>query len=102
MKKSLFIFVLLLSCPAYSLCSIDEVGESVCSLTNFNNTMPIFKTPNADNNLSTPQGKIQPMRQEDTLNNQLYESNDSIMKYNSGCQFGICVQDLNNTKNKNQ
>ena len=100
MKKFLIIFLFFISLPSYALCPID--GESVCSITNFNNKAPIFQVPNSENNLSNPQGVVQPMRQENTLNNQIYEQSDSIMKYNSGCQFGMCVQDLNNTKNKNQ
>ena len=84
------------------MCPVEADGESVCSITNFNNKAPIFQSPASENNLSKPQGIVQPMRQENALNNQIYEQSDSIMKYNSGCQFGICVQDLNNTKNKNQ
>ena len=102
MKKFLIILSFFLSLPSHALCPVETNGESVCSITNFDNKSPIFQMPNSENNMNSSQGVVQPMRQENALNNQIYEQSDSIMKYNSGCQFGICVQDLNNTKNKNQ
>ena len=105
MKKFLliFMFMFFVSIQSYALCPIDADGESVCSLSDFsNNQKPIFQTQNSGIDINNTHGSIKPIQSENGLNNKLPSSSDSIMKYNSGCQFGICVQDLNNTKNKNQ
>ena len=103
MKKFLLFYLMLSSLSAYATCPIDVSGESVCSISNFNsNTLPIFQSPNSGKNLNNSSIGIQQQMPQNTLNKNLYNQSDSIMQYNSGCQFGICVQDLNNSKVNNQ
>ncbi len=103
MKKLIILCLFLISVPAFALCSI-ESGESICSISNPNNSnsMPIFKSPNAASNINNSASNFNSYRQNTKLNNQLREQNSSIMKYNSGCQFGTCVQDVNNANESNQ
>lgn len=102
MKKFLILSFFLISTPVFALCSIDA-GESICSLSNPNNSnsLPIFQSPNAASNINNSQKQLQPIQQ-NNLNSPLKQQNNSIMKYNSGCQFGTCVQDVNNSKEENQ
>lgn len=102
MKKFLLICILLVSSPVFSLCSIDSSSDSICSISGMGSNSPIFQTPNSGLEMNNSQEVMKPLQQENSLNKALPASSDSIMKYNSGCQFGICVQDLNNTKNKNE
>jgi len=100
MKKLIILCLLLVSVPAFALCSI-ESGESICSISNPNNnsSLPIFQSPNAASNINNSTNKISSKNQ---LNNPVRIQNNSILKYNSGCQFGTCVQDINNSNENNQ
>jgi hypothetical protein len=87
------LFLLIFTMPVYALCPIDS-GESVCSLPDFKqNSTQIFQDINSEKNLNDNQTQLQPL-QKDDLFNKMRAPNYELMKYDSGCQFGTCVQDL--------
>lgn len=92
--KQLFILLLLLFTPtSFALCPIDS-GETVCSITNFkNNSTSIFQNTNKESNLSETQIQLQPLQKEN-LFDKTRTPNNELMQYDSGCQFGNCVQSL--------
>ena len=96
MKKYLILSALFVILPSYSACAID--GESVCTLPEFRQQVtPMFKQstgiqPNIDN---TP-GQLQPLNRADPINSMRSPNND--LNYNSGCQFGVCLQNPNESR----
>lgn len=93
MKRLLILSLLYLAMPAYALCSVDA-ENSVCALPNFNtNKTHLFQNTNKEANLNSIQTPLQPFRH-DNLFNEPNIPNNELMKYDSGCQFGLCVQDL--------
>ena len=94
MKKLLTILCLILfSLPSMALCSI-ESGESLCSLPDFRGQVsPSLK----ENNIGTqnPNIILQPLNRQDPID-QMRGPNNSL-KYNSSCQFGICMDKPNRT-----
>ncbi len=100
MKKLFVLPAFLIVLPIYALCPI-EGGETVCSLPEFRGqTTPIFQQVNPELNINTPQVKLQPLNRADPIE-QMRGPNNNI-NYNSGCQFGMCLQNPNNTLQKQQ
>ena len=94
MKKFLLIISLTILSPTYASCLIDSI-DSVCSLPEFRQEhTPIFKENNI--NTSNPSIQLQPLGRTDPMD-KMRESNNSL-NYNSGCQFGICVQNPNESR----
>ena len=88
MKKYLLLSALLISLPSFSACSI-ESGEKVCTLPDFREQVqPIF---NNNTKIGAPNVNLQPLSREDPIN-QMRGPNNTL-NYNSGCQFGVCLQD---------
>lgn len=93
MRIILIFSFLILAVPVHALCSINA-EDSVCVLPNFNtNNTHLFQNTNIETNLNNKQTPLQPFQQGD-LFNKTPTPNNKLMKYDSGCQFGICVQDL--------
>ena len=92
--KKLFIFLqLLIVMPVFAMCPIDA-GESVCSITDFkNNTTSIFQNTAFESNLNNNQTQLQPLQKENLFDKTRIPNNE-LMKYDSGCQFGSCLQNL--------
>ena len=98
--KKFFVFILSAAVlPVIALCPIDS-GEDVCTLPNSNSTSPLFQNPNASTNINRTGTPLQ-TRQEDKFDRVDFPEK-SNMNYNTGCQFGNCLYDLNNTHNKSQ
>ena len=103
MKKLLFLFIIFISIPVYSACLVDTGGETVCSLSNIrNNTLQNTNNQSLQTEVDNLHETFKPIQQNHDLNKPFPQTNNPLMQYNSGCQFGICVQDLNNVKNPNQ
>lgn len=102
MKKIFIITAILVSIPAYAVCSIDTLSNSnVCSLPNvLDKTPSIFQHKDSEANLK-PAEQLQPGKTQNTFE-QFRQPNNEGLKYNSGCQFGNCVNDVNNLNNKSQ
>lgn len=98
MKNLILLSILLMPVSAFGVCSIDSIdsGESVCSLPNFREQVrPVYDSSNGGNtNINNP--KLQPLKREDPIN-QMRGPNNSL-NYNSGCQFGTCLQDPNKSR----
>ena len=98
MKKFLLISILLISCPVFSMCPIDSSGESICSSSGmFGNSLPVSQPQEQSRSADIFQGG-----QDNGLNKPFPQLRNPVMQYNSGCQFGTCVQDLNNVKNQSR
>ena len=97
MKKFfIIIFSVFIFLPSYALCPI-ESGESVCSLPQFREQVsPIFKDISTGTTMSNPQVNLQPLSRESSVEQMRGPNND--LNYNSGCQFGICLQDPNESR----
>ena len=97
MKKYFVYTLLLTTIPAYSACPIDPIsGESVCTLPSFREQVsPVFNN-NSSTNLNNPAGKLQPLSRQDPINQMRGPNND--LNYNSGCQFGVCLQNPNKSR----
>lgn len=91
MKKLLIIPAVLIALPAFSACSI-EGGETVCTLPNFREQIsPIYQeSPSAT---PYPNAQLQPLNRTDPIE-QMRGPNNTL-NYNSGCQFGVCLQNPN-------
>ena len=100
MKKFLIIFGISLVLPVNALCPIDG-GETVCSISDMNTSLPAFQNTNSSSNINNTQKTLQPFKTESSINT-INKPDMNNMNYNTGCQFGSCVQDLTNTNNKNQ
>ena len=100
MKKFLLFFALCFVLPVNALCPI-EAGENVCSISDVNTSLPAFQNPNSSSNINNTQKQLQPFKTEGSING-INQPDMNNMNYNTGCQFGSCVQDLTNTNNKNQ
>ena len=99
MKK--FLILLSFICiPSYALCPI-EAGESVCTLPDLDSSLPLFQSSGSSSNINNTQIQLQPMKKEGATN-KINLPGMNNMNYNTGCQFGNCIQDLNNTYNKSQ
>ena len=93
MQKTLFLSLLYIVMPSYALCSLDA-ENSVCTLPDFNtNNTLLFQNASVQTNINNNQTPLQPFKQEN-LFNKTNIPNNILMKYDSGCQFGVCVQDL--------
>ena len=94
MKKIFIIPALLIVLPSFAACPIDA-GEAVCSLPGFREQLPpIYQQ---DTNISefaeTPEVRLNPLRREDVpTDRQGVTPAGSSFNYNSGCQFGVCMQ----------
>ena len=100
MKKYCFLIAVLIVLPVYALCPI-EGGETVCSLPDYGEqTVPLFQQTNAGINTNNPNTKLQPMSKTNPIE-QMSGPNNSL-NYNSGCQFGMCLQNPNNIMRKQQ
>ena len=96
MKKFFILSVILISLPSYSACPIDINDETVCALPGFREqSSPIFQNSN-NTNIGTPGVRLQPLTREDPIN-QMREPNNNL-NYNSGCQFGVCLQNPNQSR----
>ena len=84
-----YLFVL----PAYPACRID--GDAVCTLPEFREQVtPIFKqSSGVKSNIDSSPGQLQPLNRTDPINEM--RGVDSMPNYNSGCQFGVCLQNPN-------
>ena len=101
MKKIFIVLATTIFLPAFGMCSIDTGSESVCSLPNVLDKTPlIFQHKNSEANLN-PRIQLQPRTTKNPFE-QMRNPNNEGLKYNSGCQFGICVNDVNNLNNKSQ
>ena len=100
MKKFYIILLLFLILPINAMCPIDD-GETVCSISDVNTSLPAFQNTNTSSNINNTQKPLQPFKTEDSINT-INKPDMNNMNYNTGCQFGSCVQDLTNTNNKNQ
>ena len=96
MKKYLLIMIFTVAIPAYAACPIDTSGETVCSLPEFRQQVtPIFNDSN-NLNLSNPSVNLQPLTRTDPIEQMRGPNNN--LNYNSGCQFGVCLQNPNESK----
>lgn len=94
--KQIYIILLLLSfiIPSFALCPIDS-GESVCSIADFKtNSTSVLQNTKLESNLNDNYIPLQPLQKEN-LFNKIRTPNNELMQYDSGCQFGTCVQNLN-------
>ena len=100
MKKIILIACTFFTVQAYALCPLDS-GDSVCSSDLGNPAQPdILKNENMFNfNSEQP-----PVNRSEVLSpsNQDINIKKQQLQYDSACQFGVCIQDLNNTNNKIQ
>ena len=99
MKKFLLILSLLIVLPSFAACSID-IGESVCSLPNVREPFsPIFSSnENISDFSDSPVIRLNPIKHgeiESEFRN--FSPNESNYNYNSSCQFGVCMENRNNT-----
>ena len=93
MKNLLLVYAFIITMPSYALCSIDA-ENSLCSLPDMGTrNMPIFKNINTEANLNKKPLQLQPFQNQESLD-QMKLPNNELMKYDSGCQFGVCIQDL--------
>ena len=89
---NLLIFLILFTPPTFALCPIDS-GESVCSADFKHNTTSIFQNKNYESNLGDTHSPLQPLQKENLFDKTRMPNNE-LMQYDSGCQFGNCVQNL--------
>ncbi len=94
MKKFLILSAFLLTLPAFAACPI-EGGETVCSLPGFREQMTPTYNPNS--NISefsdTPEARLNPIDRSDIEQEmKRFSPAESDYSYNSGCQFGVCMQ----------
>ena len=95
-KFFLICFSLSIIVPSYALCPI-ESGESVCSLPQLREQVsPIFKDTSVGTTMSNPQVNLQPLSRESSIEQMRGPNNN--LNYNSGCQFGMCLQDPNQSR----
>lgn len=96
MKKYIILCAFLTNLPSYSTCSLD--GESVCTLPEFRQQVsPIFKqSTGIQTNIDNSPGQLQPLNRTDPMNDIRGPNNN--MNYNSGCQFGVCLQNPNQSR----
>ena len=99
MKKLFLLFSFFLYMPSFAVCSINP-DESICTLPDFKtNIKPMFQNTNAEANINGIQTPLQPFKEETVDKKRI--PNNELMKYDSGCQFGVCVQDLKQNLPKN-
>ena len=98
MKKLFLLLILyIVSMPiSYSLCPVEE-GESVCTLPmDTTQVVPLFTNPNAGTAMTNTQLNLQPFSQENP--EAMMRGQNSELNYNSGCQFGTCLQNPNQNR----
>lgn len=97
MKKfAVLLFSLFITMPVHALCPVDS-GEKVCSIPQFRQQVsPIFRDRNTGTDLSNPQVQLQPLDRSSSMEQMRGPNNN--LNYNSGCQFGICLQDPNKSR----
>ena len=89
--KNIIIILLMLAAPAYALCPIDA-GETVCTLPEFREHIsPSYQIDSSIGGVGQPNIELQPLKRKDPMD-QMRSPNNKL-NYNSGCQFGVCVQD---------
>lgn len=100
MKKFYLIPAILIVLPIYALCPI-EGGEKVCSLPEYGEqAAPIFQQTNPTVNIENTNPQLQPLGRTNPIE-QMRGPNNKL-NYNSGCQFGMCLQNPNNVIRKQQ
>ena len=90
MKKFLIFSILITIQSVFAACSIDNESDAVCSLPEFRQQItPIFKQSSGTN--SEASGiELQPLNRTDPIEQMRGPNN--MTNYNSGCQFGVCLQ----------
>ncbi len=95
MKKYLII-IAFFTLPSFAACPI-ESGETVCSLPSFREQIkPTYQSNSPSNANSEPNSPLQPLSRQDPIN-QMRSPNNNL-NYNSGCQFGVCLQNPNESR----
>jgi hypothetical protein len=96
MRKLLLMLLLSSISPVFAVCPIDS-GESVCALPSFREQVrPIYSETLNNTNVNRPSLNLQPLQREDPINQMRGPNND--LNYNSGCQFGVCLQNPEESK----
>ena len=99
MKKILIsMFLVSFIIPSYALCPVDN-GEKVCTLPDvrqeyrptYSGRFPVGEQPSTE---------LQPLQRKDPLD-QMRAPNNSF-NYNSGCQFGVCINETERRFNLNE
>lgn len=102
MKKFLIIFILFASASVHAVCPLDITGESVCTLPDYGQK----SVPSFAEQRNSIGAKTEPVRSNSlpdlTPLNINSDKKNGQFQYDSSCQFGVCLQDLNNSNNKNQ
>ena len=93
--KKIFIIpaMFVLSLLLYASCPIDA-GETVCALPGLREKVePIYKE--SQSATPYPNATLQPLNRQDPIEQMRGPNNN--LNYNSGCQFGVCLQNPNQT-----
>ena len=98
MKKYLILAIFLAPISSFAACPIDINGEAVCTLPEFRQQItPVFKqSTGVQTNIDSPAGQLQPLNRTDPINDMRGPNNN--LNYNSGCQFGVCLQNPNQSR----
>ena len=88
MKKFLILSIFFGILPSFAMCPIDS-ENAVCALPGFREQVnPIYiQSPSAT---PYPNASLQPLKRQDPIEQMRGPNNDR--NYNSGCQFGVCLQ----------
>ena len=96
MKKFLIFAILISIQSVFAACPIDAKDDAVCSLPEFRQQLgPIFKQSSGSNTEASGV-ELQPLNRTDPIEQMRGPNN--MMNYNSGCQFGVCLQNPNNSR----
>ena len=92
MKKFLVLLTMFVSLPVFAVCPV-EGGETVCTLPNFREKFqPVYSPNNSISEFSgSPETRLKPLDKSVRQFNEFTPSGNGN-SYNSGCQFGICLQ----------
>ncbi len=99
MKKLIVLFSLLMTLPCLSACPI-ESGEMVCSVAGFREQVTPTYQPrgNIREFSSSPEARLNAIdRSEISKQIRDFSATESNFNYNSSCQFGVCLQQDQNT-----
>ena len=99
MKKFLFVYFFICVIQVYAACPVDFSGENICTSNEKN--FPQNFIQHGSSVINTEQDNKQSLPNLTPLNTGINNNADK-MQYNSSCQFGVCLQDVNNLNNKNQ
>ena len=81
---------------SYALCTVEE-GETVCTVPlDTVQVVPLFSNPNAGTAMTNQQSTLQPFNKENP--EAMMRGHNSELNYNSGCQFGTCLQNPNQNR----